>query len=161
MSDWLPTSDTSSGHPNGQNGDSRSPNPSPNTGRCIYGFVLFLVSILMFLLYFLYAIITTQVFQSIGLTYFERKYWSLAIPTQILVSIVMFAVCLYPSVNYLFTPSLNHCNTLFDSNTRNTSSMKTSSMDTMETKEEKSHRKAIPPIQDLKPDFVSQQLYLN
>ena len=159
MSDWLPT-DSTSGQPNGQNGDSRSPNPSPNTGRCIYGFVLFLVSILMLLLYFLYAIITTDVFQSIGLTYFERKYWSLAIPTQILVSIMAFAVCLYPSVNYLFTPSLNHCNTLFDSNTRN-QSLNTSSVHTMDTNGHNDHRKAIPPICDLKADFVSQQLYLH
>ncbi len=122
------------------------PNPSPNSGRCIYGFVLFLVSILMVLLYFLYAIIPSKMFVWIGFTYFERKYWSLAFPTQILVSILSFALFLYPSVNYLFTPSLNASNTLFDSNSLHSKTI--------------NKNKAIPPIRDLKPDFVSQQLFL-
>ncbi|CAG2119345.1 unnamed protein product, partial [Medioppia subpectinata] len=95
----------------------RWPNPSPNTGRCIYGFVLFLVAIVMLLLYFLYAMTAREVQQSIGLTYFERKYWSIALPTNILVSLLVLTACLYPSINYLSTPSLNHCNTIFDSNT--------------------------------------------
>ena len=123
-----------------------SPNPSPNSGRCIYGFVLFLVSLLMILLYFLYAIIPSKVFVWIGFTYFDHKYWSLAFPTQILVSIMTFALFLYPSVNYLLTPSLNDFNTLFDSNSFHSKPI--------------DKNKAIPPIRDLKPHFVSQQLFL-
>ena len=123
-----------------------SPNPSPNSGRCIYGFVLFLVSILMVFLYSLYAIIPSKVFVWIGFTYFDRKYWSLAFPTQILVSIMSFALFLYPSVNYLLTPSLNSSDTLFDINSRHSKPF--------------NKNKAIPPIRDLKPHFVSQQLFL-
>jgi len=123
-----------------------SPNPSPNSGRCIYGFVLFLVSILMVLMYSLYAIIPSKVFVWIGFTYFDRKYWSLAFPTQILVAIITFALFLYPSLNYLLTPSLNASNTLFDTNSVHSKPI---------------HKnKAIPPIRDLRPHFVSQQLFL-
>ena len=127
-----------------------SPNPSPNTGRCIYGFVLFLVSIVMVLLYLFYAIIPSKLLKTIGFTYFDRKYWSIALPTQILLSIFVFTVCLYPSLNYLFTKSLNHSSVLFDKNSHSFSHSSSHS----------SSHSAIPPIQDLKPQEVSLKLYL-
>lgn len=121
-------------------------NPNPISGRCIYGYVLYLVSFASLVLYLIWAIIPSKVINLIGLTYIPSKYWSIAFPVFVLTLILIFSVCLYPSVNYLFTPQLNSSQTLTDKSSRKSSTR------------EKTF-KGIPPLSDLPLDFVSNQLY--
>jgi len=124
-----------------------SANPSPNSSRCIYGYVLYLVSFGSLFLYLFWAIIPSEVFHLMGLTYFPSKYWSIAFPVFVLTLMFISIVCLYPSVNYLFTPSLNQSITVVDNSSRK------SIIDKHKT------FKGIPPISDLPLDFVCYQLY--
>ncbi len=60
--------------------------PSPQPARAIYGFALFLVSILIGIIYFIWALVPDSYLNAIGLYYLPDKYWAIAIP----LSIVLF-----------------------------------------------------------------------
>jgi len=122
-------------------------NPNPISGRCIYGYVLYLVSFASLVLYLIWAIIPSKVIHLIGLTYIPSKYWAIAFPVFVVTLILMFSVCFYPSVNYLFTPQLNSSQTLTDKSSRKSYSTREKTF------------KGIPPLSDLPLDFVSNQLY--
>lgn len=121
--------------------------PAPSPGRCIYGYVLFLVSLVCLILYHMWAFIPTTIIQSIGITYIPSKYWAISLPVFVVMLITLFAIFLYPAINLLLTPSLDHCSTVYDVHFN-----KCNLNDPVE--------KGIPPITDLPLDWVCRQLYL-
>lgn len=65
-----------------------------------YGFVLYLVSGLTFAMYLGWAYLPKEVLDSMGITYYPSKYWSLALPIWLFVFVIylyvaMFAINLY------------------------------------------------------------------
>ncbi|XP_006819888.1 phosphatidylinositol N-acetylglucosaminyltransferase subunit P-like [Saccoglossus kowalevskii] len=121
-------------------------NPSPTPERAIYGFVLYLGSILGFVLFVIWAYIPSTWLHSLGLTYLPQKYWALAAPTYLCMSIVFFYI-IYVGYTFTITLPLDSLNTITDDhacpvNTKNLPSG------------------AIPPIGDLSICEVNQRLYL-
>lgn len=92
--------------------------PAPTSTRSVYGFVLYIGSYSVLLLYLIWAYVPTPWLHSIGLTYWPQKYWAVAIPVFICCSIFIFAVLLYPGVNYVMTPDLSSVCTVTDENAR-------------------------------------------
>ena|SRR6218665_663358 len=126
-----------------------SSNPAPSPGRCVYGYALFLVSVVCLVLYLLWAFIPTAVIHSLGITYCPSKYWAIALPVYSSVLIALFGFLIYPSINMLFTPPLNHCSTIWDEHYIKLNPKMSISFN------------GIPPIGDLPLDFVSRELYLD
>lgn len=91
--------------------------PSPMPERATYGFVLYLVAWICLGLYLLWAYIPDQILHSMGLYYLPQKYWALAVPTYVGISLV-FAVIFYVSFNLIITPSLGSVYTIQDDQSR-------------------------------------------
>lgn len=123
--------------------------PAPNIGRCIYGFVLFLVSIVSLVIYYLWAFIPRYLIEMTGITYFPSKYWAISIPIFFLMFILLFGFVLYPAINLFLTPSLTDISTIYDRHYCKS-----------DLKSNDDWNQGIPRINDLPLDFVCQQLYL-
>lgn len=119
--------------------------PAPTSTRSVYGFVLYIGSYSLLLLYLIWAYIPTPWLHSFGLTYWPQKYWAVAIPVFICCSIFIFAVLIYPGVNLLMTPDLSSVYTVTDEYARNPIPAVSNS---------------IPPIYDIPISKVCHSLYL-
>ncbi|XP_064643255.1 phosphatidylinositol N-acetylglucosaminyltransferase subunit P-like [Lineus longissimus] len=87
--------------------------PSPAPERAIYGFVLYLGSIVSFGIYLVWAYIPDSWLHAIGLTYWPQKYWAIAAPTYFWVAFV-FLLIFYFAYNMTITAPLNSMLTLKD-----------------------------------------------
>ncbi|KAK6056229.1 prenyltransferase and squalene oxidase repeat-containing domain protein [Cooperia oncophora] len=58
----------------------------------IYGFALYISSYCLLILYLLWAIVPTPILNRLGITYVPAKYWVIAIPSLIVLSITTFVV---------------------------------------------------------------------
>lgn len=124
--------------------------PAPSIKRCIHGFVMFLLSLLCLLFYYLWALIPKQIIiATTGITYFPSKYWAISIPIFCLLFILIFGFFLYPGLILYLTPPLNDISTIYDCHHKKMTN-KTSLI-----------IKGIPPIYDLPMDYVCHNLYLN
>ena len=90
-------------------GGATNPSPVPTPYRATYGFVLWLFSYLFLFLYIVWAVIPDDCFYSARLNFFSpQKYWAIAVPAYIVTICLFFLFILYPSINLVFTPSLNN-----------------------------------------------------
>lgn len=119
--------------------------PAPTSTRSVYGFVLYIASYTLLILYLIWAYIPTAWLHSIGLTYWPQRYWAIAIPVFVCCSICIFALLLYPGINLMMTPDLSSVHTVVDEYTRNP---------------KPSTKKSIPPIYDIPISDISRKLYL-
>ncbi|EJW74424.1 hypothetical protein WUBG_14676, partial [Wuchereria bancrofti] len=67
-----------------------SPNPSPARG--VYGFALFIVSWCSFALYLIWALLPTPYLKLLHLTYLPAKYWAIAIPLLLPITVAAFII---------------------------------------------------------------------
>ena len=67
-----------------------SPNPEPARG--VYGFILYLASWILLLVYLLWAFVPNKNLNQLGITYLPSKYWAVAIPLFFPVFIGVFIV---------------------------------------------------------------------
>ncbi|KAL7646189.1 UNVERIFIED_CONTAM: hypothetical protein RMT77_003090 [Armadillidium vulgare] len=66
------------------------------------------------LCYLCWSLIPHSYLKSLGITYLPQPYWALALPSFIVVSILVFVFFLYPSVNMNLTVSTSDIRTIKD-----------------------------------------------
>ena len=70
-----------------------------------YGFVLYLTSFLVFLMYLLWAYLPSPFLHALGITYYPDRWWALAIPAWIVMLLIFIYVALLSyNVEYLTLP---------------------------------------------------------
>lgn len=91
--------------------------PSPTPSRANNGFVLYLASTIMFVVYLLWAFIPYPLLNLFGLSYLPQKYWAIAVPIYGMVSLFVFVIFFYPCINLLLVPARDSANVITDSYT--------------------------------------------
>ncbi|KAI8324925.1 phosphatidylinositol N-acetylglucosaminyltransferase subunit P-like protein [Martensiomyces pterosporus] len=71
-----------------------------------YGFVVYLVSLAMFVVYLLWAYLPDEALEAVGITYYPDRYWALAMPAWWLMS-VLFVYLFNMAANMYNTPPLD------------------------------------------------------
>jgi len=121
--------------------------PSPTPERAIYGFVMYLFSIILIVIYVVWAIVPEATLKTFGLTYWPEKHWVLSAP-MFMVTAFFSVPIVYNGITFLSTKPLNSITTITDNAAQRVKDPK----DLPEG--------AIPPIADLDLADVNRKLYL-
>ncbi|CAG8579712.1 15488_t:CDS:2, partial [Acaulospora morrowiae] len=78
-----------------------------------YGFALYLLSFIAFVIFLLWAYLPDEALISLGITYYPDRYWALALPVWSFV-LVLFIFVAFISINFLNTAPLDSFNTITD-----------------------------------------------
>ncbi|KAK2181626.1 hypothetical protein NP493_389g03047 [Ridgeia piscesae] len=119
--------------------------PSPTPGRAIYGFVLYLGAFVGLGLFLIWAYVPDEWLHAVGLNYWPQKYWAVAAPTYLCMTIV-FLVVFYVAYNFMLTPPLDSIHTITDEYAKPVTKRKLPVG-------------SVPPIGDLSIEEVNTALY--
>ena len=70
----------------------------------VYGFVSWMTATVVLIIYFLWAFLPDHVLKDLGISYFPIKYWALALPTYLLLSMWLGIFAYSASFFYLAPP---------------------------------------------------------
>jgi len=122
--------------------------PSPTPERAIYGFVMYLFSLILIVVYLVWALVPEETLDSIGLTYWPKKHWALSAPV-FMVSAFFSVPVVYTALTLHNTKPLNSITTITDSAAH-------------ELKDPGDLPPgAIPPIADIDLALINERLYMN
>ncbi|KAL8500542.1 hypothetical protein ACS0TY_020215 [Phlomoides rotata] len=79
----------------------------------VYGFVGSITTVVFTAIFIIWAYVPDHWLHSIGIYYYPSRYWALAVPTYVMVAIVL-AVTFYISANFMATPPPTSLNSMFD-----------------------------------------------
>ncbi|CAK9318922.1 unnamed protein product [Citrullus colocynthis] len=91
----------------GLSGD-HGPKPSE-----VYGFVGSISTVVATVIYLIWAYLPDSCLHSIGIYYYPSRYWALAVPVFVMVSIAL-ALLFYIGINFLSTPTPTSFHIIFD-----------------------------------------------
>lgn len=91
----------------GLSGD-HGPKPSE-----VYGFVGSITTVVATVVYLIWAYVPDSWLHSVGIFYYPSRYWALAVPAYVMVSIA-FALLFYIGLNFVSTPPPTSFNIMFD-----------------------------------------------
>ncbi|KAL1192445.1 Phosphatidylinositol N-acetylglucosaminyltransferase subunit P [Cardamine amara subsp. amara] len=83
----------------------------------VYGFVGSISTVVATVIFLIWAYVPDKLLESIGIHYYPSRYWVLAMPTYLMVSLLL-ALAFYIGLNFIATPSPTSLNTLFDEYSR-------------------------------------------
>ncbi|RZF35114.1 hypothetical protein LSTR_LSTR009420 [Laodelphax striatellus] len=121
--------------------------PAPTPSRANYGFALYLGSWTAFGLYLIWSFVPESFLHNLGLTYWPQKYWAVAIPVHLLITLGLFAFCIYPAINMTLVPPMDDMRILTDKYSFEP------------TPVEKCRRGGIPEVSDIPMSEVCRRLY--
>lgn len=84
------------------------PNPSE-----VYGFVGSISTVVATVIFFVWAYVPEKWLDSIGIFYYPSRYWALAVPAYVMMTIVL-AITFYIGLNFMATPPPTSFTTMFD-----------------------------------------------
>ncbi|KAL3632414.1 hypothetical protein CASFOL_025398 [Castilleja foliolosa] len=94
----------------------------------VYGFVGSITTVVATVVFFIWAYVPDDWLHSIGIYYYPSRYWALAMPTYLVVTIVL-AITFYIGMNFMATPPPTSLNSMFDEFSREPGSDITSRYD--------------------------------
>lgn len=121
--------------------------PHPTPSRATTGFVLYLGSSVMFVVYLVWAIVPDPILHYFGLTYLPQKYWAIGVPIYAMTCVFVLVLFFYPCANMLLIPCRDSENVVTDSFA-------------LSDKESCVLPGGIPPACDIPMSLVCQMLYL-
>ncbi|XP_024632654.1 phosphatidylinositol N-acetylglucosaminyltransferase subunit P, partial [Medicago truncatula] len=133
---------------NSASGLSRDHGPKPSE---VYGFVGSITTVVATVIFLVWAYVPESWLHSIGISYYPSRYWALAVPTYVMVTIVLM-LAFYIGLNFMSTPSPASLNAVFDEYSRDPLSR-----DFLEDKDEK----PIDPISDVGIDRINDAMFCN
>ncbi|KAH1146355.1 hypothetical protein AAZX31_15G088400 [Glycine max] len=128
----------------GLSGD-HGPKPSE-----VYGFVGSITTVVATVIFLVWAYVPESWLQSVGISYYPSRYWALAVPTYVMVTIVLM-LGFYIGLNFISTPSPASLNTVFDEFSRDPLSLECTLED----------EKPIEPISDIGIDRINDIMFKN
>jgi len=111
----------------------------------VYGFICWITTFVAYGSYILWAYLPEHILKSMGVYYFPKKYWAVALPTYFVVA-VGFGVVGYICWNFIHTAPLDSFNTFTDKHS-------------FEESVGNFTEKSIPPIADLPITLINELLY--
>ncbi|XP_028778092.1 uncharacterized protein LOC114752594 isoform X1 [Neltuma alba] len=79
----------------------------------VYGFVGSITVVVASVIFLIWAYVPEHWLHSIGITYYPSRYWALAVPTYVMVTIVL-GLGFYIGLNFMSTPSPASLNTIYE-----------------------------------------------
>lgn len=78
----------------------------------VYGFVGSISTVVATLIFLIWAYVPDKLLESIGIHYYPSRYWVLAMPTYLMVTLLL-GLAFYIGLNFIATPHPTSLNTLF------------------------------------------------
>lgn len=78
-----------------------------------FGFAGWIASVVLYVLFLIWAYVPDDILEAHGLTYSPSKRWALAVPAMVVVT-YLFSIVLYKAVNLMATPALDSYATILD-----------------------------------------------
>ncbi|KAK7412562.1 hypothetical protein VNO78_04027 [Psophocarpus tetragonolobus] len=129
----------------GLSGD-HGPKPSE-----VYGFLGSITTVVATVIFLVWAYVPESWLQSVGISYYPSRYWAVAVPTYVMVTIVLM-LGFYIGLNFISTPPATSLNTVYDEFSRDPLSLECS-LDEDE--------KPIEPISDIGIDRINDIMFNN
>ncbi|XP_056845024.1 phosphatidylinositol N-acetylglucosaminyltransferase subunit P isoform X3 [Raphanus sativus] len=83
----------------------------------VYGFVGSISTVVATVIFLIWAYVPDKLLESIGIHYYPSRYWVLAMPTYLMVTLLL-GLAFYVGLNFIATPHPTSLSTLFDEYSR-------------------------------------------
>ncbi|WOL07134.1 phosphatidylinositol N-acetylglucosaminyltransferase subunit P [Canna indica] len=114
----------------------------------VYGFVGSITTVIASVIFIVWAYTPEPWLHYLGITYYPSKYWAIAIPSFLMVTVVL-AMVFYMGLNFMVTPPPTSFNVMFDDYTRERS-LTTSSV---------GEEQPIEPISDIGVNQINKLMF--